>query len=78
MTKGKLKYSGWGLTEAAKRNVIKREVRRMVPKFGRCIKLVQLRHLGYSNVEIGRRHRISRERVRQELEFFDTTFLLLK
>ncbi len=75
--KKKLKYVGWGLTKEAKGKAIAREVRRLKPIFNRCIKAAQLRELGYSNAEIGRRHRLSRERVRQELEFFDATFILL-
>lgn len=74
----KLKYVGWALTDEAKGKAIAKEVRRMRPVFSRAVKLAQLRSYGYSGAEIARRHHLSRERVRQVLEHFDRTFILMR
>ena len=53
---------------------VKTALKRSKPHYERVKKIVALRDLGYNNVEIGLRHRLSSERVRQELVWFKQNF----
>lgn len=53
----------------------RREVKRLSARYATLQKLMALKKQGYSNAEIGRRHHITRERVRQHFEWFNKTFV---